>query len=67
MYVMSATQTTFGLVGMTLRYRFGNTGRSCSLSVVRTNRRRGFTPRPLAFMTLLTRLWLMVTPRRRSS
>lgn len=24
-------------------------------------------PKPLAFMTLLTRLWLMVTPRRRSS
>lgn len=58
MYVMSPTHTASGLAGMTLRYRFGHTGRSWSLSAVRTKRRRGFTPWPAAFITRATRLWL---------
>ena len=44
----SATHTTLGWLGMTLRYRFGKTGESCLLSVVRTKRLRGLMPKPWA-------------------
>ena len=52
----SATHTTLGWVGMTLRYRLGKIGESCLLSVVRTKRLRSLMPKSWALITRATRL-----------
>lgn len=55
---MSATHTLSGWVGITLRYRLGNTGKPRELSVVATNLRFFFAARPFTRMMRMTFLWL---------
>ena len=69
MYEMSASQTVSGRSAANFRSsRFGATGRSWRLSVVRgTRRRRRATVRPPSRMSRATRLRPIRTPSARSS